>query len=304
MLENTIVIVTGAASGLGRATAMQLADLGATVIVCDLGAQPHGTGADQDPVEAAAAEIRERGGEAMVSFGDVTDEGYIARTVEEAYEEYGRIDGAINYAGFLRDDMSFNMALEDWKAVLSVHLDGHFNLVKHLGGHWRERHKADEIDRERAIVAISSASARGSASQINYSTAKAGVLGLTRTAARELEQYDVRVNAVMPAAHTRMLDANVPDEILADLPSDALGPEKCAPLPALLVSDAAEGVTGWTFAIGGDTVYTLTDPEFDRTATMDGGWTVEGLKQALDDLFDDRPRAKTQPGGLLGKILE
>lgn len=304
MIEDKVIIVTGAASGLGRATADLLADLGASVIVCDLGAQPHGKSADEAPVEEAVQEIRDQGGDAMVSFGDVTDKEYVASMVDDVYNEYGRIDGAVNYAGFLRDDMSFNMPLENWKAVLSVHLDGHFNLIKHLGEHWRERSKAGKLDSQRSFLAVSSASARGSASQINYSAAKAGVLGLTRTAARELDRYDVRVNAVMPAAYTRMLDANVPKNVLEKLPEDALGPEKVAPLPAALMADSAEDITGWTFAIGGDTVYTVTDPQFDQTATRDGGWTPETLAETLDSLVESEGRSKTQPGGLLGKILE
>lgn len=304
MIEDKVIIVTGAASGLGRATAMQLADLGAAVVVCDLGAQPHGKDSDIGPVEEAAEEVRERGGEAMVSFGDVTDEGYVSGMVEEVYDKYGRIDGAVNYAGFLRDDMSFNMSLEDWKAVLDVHLTGHFLLLKHLGAHWREQYKADNIDSQRSFLAVSSASARGSASQINYSAAKAGVLGLTRTGARDLHRYDVRVNAMMPAAFTRMLDANVPEEILEKFPKDSLGPEKVAPLPAVLMADSAEDITGWTFAMSGDTIYTVTDPEFDRTDTMEGGWTPDALADALENLIDDQPRSKTDSGGLLSKIVE
>jgi NAD(P)-dependent dehydrogenase (short-subunit alcohol dehydrogenase family) len=304
MIEDKVVVVTGAASGLGRATALKLADLGATVIVCDLGAQPHGKETDVTPVEEAAEAVRERGSEAMVSFGDVTDEDYVAGMVEDVYDEYGRIDGAINYAGFLRDDMSFNMPLENWKAVLDVHLTGQFLLLKHLGDHWREQYKADNIDTQRSFLAVSSASARGSASQINYSAAKAGVLGLTRTGARDLHRYDVRVNAMMPAAFTRMLDANVPEDVLEDLPKDALGPEKVAPLPAALMADSAEDITGWTFAIAGDTVHTVTDPKFDGTDTMEGGWTAEALSETLDDLVANQPRSKTDPGGLLGEVLE
>ena len=109
---------------------------------------------------------------------------------------------------------------------------------------------------------------------------------------------------MMPAAYTRMLDSNVPDEVLEDLPKGALGPEKVAPLPAALMADSAEDITGWTFAIAGDTVYTVTDPEFDRTDTMEGGWTPEALSDTLEDLVADQPRSKTESGGLLGKVLE
>jgi NAD(P)-dependent dehydrogenase (short-subunit alcohol dehydrogenase family) len=304
MMDGKVIIVTGAASGLGEATAKHLADLGATVVVADLGARPHGEGSNEAAVEAVAEDIRDDGGTATVSFGDVTDEAYVASMVADTAAEHGRIDGAVNYAGFLRDAMTFNMPLEDWKAVLDVHMTGHFNLIKHLGDHWRERSKADELDGQRSFVAVSSASGRGSASQLNYSAAKAGVLGLTRTAARDLHRYGVRVNAMMPAADTRMLRANVPEDIVEGLPTEQLGPEKVTPLPAVLLSDHAEDVTGWTFAIGGDTVFTVTDPEFDRQATMAGGWTAAALADALDELLADEPRSKTEPGSLLEALPE
>lgn len=303
MLEDTVQIVTGAASGLGRATAIELADQGAAVVACDLGARPHGEGRDEAAVEAVASEIRARGGRCTPSFGDVTDEDHVADVVESTLDEHGRIDGAVNYAGFLRDAMVFNMSVEDWRAVLDVHLTGHFTLLKHLGGHWREASKAGRLDGERSFVAVSSASARGSAGQANYAAAKAGVLGLARTAARELAQYDVRVNAVLPAARTRMLDENVPDDVLEDLPTEDIGPEKVAPLPAALLSDRTAGLTGWTFAIGGDTVFTVTDPEFGASRTKAGGWSAAALATAVDDLVGDGDRAKTDPGSLLPEIL-
>jgi hypothetical protein len=108
----------------------------------------------------------------------------------------------------------------------------------------------------------------------------------------------------MPVAFTRMIDANVPAEIKEQLPKDALSPEKVAPLPAALITDSAEDITGWTFAVGGDTVYTVTDPELDRSDTMAGGWTVDAVGDAIESLIKDRPRSKTEPGGLLHEIID
>ncbi|MFC6767667.1 SDR family NAD(P)-dependent oxidoreductase [Natrinema soli] len=304
MIDGKVVIVTGGASGLGRETAVQMAELGASVVVSDLGSEPHGEGANEEPLRDVVDEITEDGGEATASFGDITDYEYVGSLVEETVAAYGRIDGAVNYAGFLRDDMLFNMDPEDWSAVTDVHLTGHFNLIHHLGSHWRQRSNSEGLETQRSFVSVSSASSRGSPAQLNYSAAKAGVLGLTRTAARELHQYNVRVNAMMPAAITRMLDANVPDDVLERLPRDELGPEKVVALPIVLLSDDATDVTGWTFAIGGDTVFTVTDPELDRSLTTERGWSPSALAAEFDDLLEGAPRSKTEPGGLLNEIVE
>lgn len=305
MISEKVVLITGAGSGLGRATALQAAELGATVVANDLGTSPEGEGSDKGPVEELVDEIESNGGEAMLSFGDVTDLDYVERAIKETVETYGRLDGIVNYAGFLRDAMSFNMTREQWDGVIDVHLTGHFNLIHTAGKQWRSRHKeqADGLESQRSFVSVSSASARGSVGQANYSAAKAGILGLTRTAARDLHRYNVRVNAMMPAALTPLVKHGVPDEKLEQIDESEAGPDRVAPLPIALLSDEATDLTGWTFAIGVDTVYTVTDPEFERKAIMKGGWTPDELADTLDDLLDERPRTKTSPGGLLGRVL-
>jgi NAD(P)-dependent dehydrogenase (short-subunit alcohol dehydrogenase family) len=301
MLDDKVVLVTGAGGGLGEATAKTMADHGATLVLNDLGVAPDGTGGGTEtPVESTAADIRSAGGTVTASFGDVTDFDYVAALVETAIDEYGRLDGVVNYAGFMREHMVFNMPPADWEAVVDVHLTGHFNLLHHAGKRWRARYKQGDRDGETAFLAVSSAAALGTAGSSNYSAAKAGVLGLMRTTARELHQYDVRVNAMLPAGMTRL----VPDAVRESVPAERAGAEQVAPLPVVLVSDAATGVTGWTFAIGGDTVYTVTDPALDTDATRRGGWTAGDLAGALDQLLARGPRAKTEPGHLLPEILE
>jgi NAD(P)-dependent dehydrogenase (short-subunit alcohol dehydrogenase family) len=300
MLADKVVLVTGAGGGLGEATAKLMADHGATVVVNDLGVAPDGTGAGtQKPVESTAAEIRSGGGTVTASFGDVTDFDYVAALVETAFDEYGRLDGVVNYAGFMREHMIFNMPPEDWEAVVDVHLTGHFNLLHPAGKRWRARYKQGDRDGETAFLAVSSAAALGTAGSSNYSAAKAGVLGLMRTTARELHQYDVLVNAMLPAGMTRL----VPDAVRESVPAEQGDAEQVAPLPVVLLSDAATGVTGWTFVIGGETVYTVKDPSLDHAATRRGGWTATDLAGTLDQLLARGPRAKTEPGHLLPKIL-
>ena len=305
MLSNKVILVTGAASGLGRATAARAAELGATVVMNDLGTSPDGEGADESVLDEAVSEIASNGGDVTASFGDVTDPEYINDAIDEIIDEHGRLDGVVNYAGFLRDSMSFNMTQDEWEAVIDVHLSGHFNLIRAAGRQWRACYKEDELDTQRSFISVSSAAARGSASQINYSTAKAGVLGLTRTAARDLHQYNIRVNAMMPAAITRGVKANVPDDILKSLTTDEerAGAQRVAPLPIALLSDEAEDLTGQTFAIGVDTVYLVSDPELKRKAIMKGGWSSEALVDTFDDLLDNDARSNTEPGGLLSRVL-
>ena len=305
MISEKVLLVTGAASGLGRATAARAAEMGATVVMNDLGTSTDGDGADESALEEAVTEIAATGGDVTASFGDGTDPAYIEGAIDEILDEHGRLDGVVNYAGFLRDSMSFNMTRDEWDGVTDVHLTGHFNLIQAAGKHWRALYKRDELDAQRSFVSVSSASARGSVGQVNYSAAKAGVLGLTRTAARELYQYDVRVNAILPAAFTRGLKANVPEDVLESLTTDEerAGADRVAPLTLALLADETEDVTGQTFAIGVDTVYLVSDPELKRKAIMKGGWTSEAIVDTFDGLLDDAPRTKTEPGGLLSRVL-
>lgn len=149
--------MTGVGSGLGEAPAEEMVAAGAAVVVKDLDTED-----DASSLVRTADEIREHGGSVTITFGDVTDFSYIERLVDETLEEYDRIDGVVNYAGFLRDGMLFNMSEDEWEAVISVHLDGHFNLAHHLGKHWRQRHKAGELEGQRSFVSVSSGSARES----------------------------------------------------------------------------------------------------------------------------------------------
>lgn len=300
MLEDKVILVTGAGGGLGEATAKAMADRDARLVLNDLGVNPDGTGpADSEPLDATVDDIEAAGGTALASFGDVTDSTYVGSLIDTAIDEYGKLDGIVNFAGIIREHMLFNMSEEDWDSVVDVHLSGHFNLLHHASVRWREQSKAGEIDSQRSFLSISSAAALGTAGSSNYSAAKAGILGLTRTAARELHQYDVRVNAMLPTAMTRI----VPDELRDSMPAEQLSPDRVAPLPVVLMSETAEDVTGWTFAIGGDTVYTVSDPTLERAAIMKGGWNPEDLSGMLDHLLGDGPRTKTEPGHLLSKVV-
>ena len=280
MLSDSVYIVAGGGRGLGRESAIELGRHGATVVVNDLGVSLEGNDENPEPAEETIEAVEAAGGDGMAHFGDIADLEYTASLVEDTLEEYGRIDGAANFAGILRDSISYKMTGDQWDDVVRVHLRGHFALLRNVGAHWREQAEIEggELDRQRSFLGVSSRSALGNVGQMNYSAAKAGVLGVVRTGARELNRLNVRVNALMPSAFTRMVGEGIPEERLPYTKEEA-PPEKIAPLVAYLMSDGAEDITGVTFRAMGDTIGVVSDPEVVRLGYSEGGWTLEGLDE-------------------------
>lgn len=296
MLDDTVCIVCGGGHGIGEETAVAMAAAGATVVVNDLGVDVSGEGADEQPARETVDRIEAAGGEATAHFGDVTDLAYTERLIEDAVEEHGAVHAVANFAGVLRDGMLFKMDEGAWDAVVDVHLKGHFSLLRNAASHWRERYKQlDGFERERSFVCLSSGVSVGNVGQANYAAAKAGVLGLMRTAALELDQYDVRVNAMWPTALTRMTE-DLP--AMAGVDADDLGPQHVTGLPVFLASDEAAGVTGCTLAVAGDNVAFVSDPERERTLSTDhpGGWTAPELADRWDELTEGFETARLSSG--------
>lgn len=283
MLSNKTCIVTGAGQGIGEAVAIELAKAGSNVVVNDLGTSLTGEGESAEPAQETVDEIEDLGGNAITHFGDVSSLEYTEQLVEDTVEEFGRVDGAVNFAGILRDSISYKMTGEEWDQVINVHLRGHFSLFRNLGAHWRKRAREEggELNESRSFVSVASRSALGNIGQINYSAAKAGVLGLTRTGARELDRYNVRVNAIVPSAYTRMV-SSIPEE-QQSYTREEMPPENVAPPIVYLMSDEAEDVTGWTFRAGGEGVGLIKDPEIYRLGFKEGGWTGEDIANRFWD---------------------
>ncbi|MEV0256838.1 SDR family oxidoreductase [Streptomyces sp. NPDC050732] len=247
--EGRVVIVTGAGRGLGRAHARAYAAEGARVVVNDLGVGPDGSGASHGPAHDVVEEIRAAGGEAVAHGGDIATSEGAASLVRTALDTYGRLDTLVNNAGFLRDRMLVNLEEDGWDAVMRVHLKGHFLPLKHAGAHWRAEAKAGRTPHACVVNTSSGAGLSGSVGQGNYSAAKAGILGLTLVAAAELASYGVRVNAIAPAARTRMTEQTFADTMAApeDGGFDTMAPENVSPLVVWLGSPASAGVTGRVF---------------------------------------------------------
>ncbi|MFB7504052.1 SDR family oxidoreductase [Streptomyces broussonetiae] len=252
LCDGRIVVVTGAGRGLGRAHALAFAAEGARVVVNDLGVGLDGAPDARNPAESVVAEIRAAGGEAVAHGGDIATAEGAASLVRTAVETYGRLDTLVSNAGFLRDRMLVNLDEDDWDAVIRVHLKGHFLPLKHAAAHWRAETKAGRTPVARIVHTSSGAGLLGSVGQGNYSAAKAGIVGLTLVAAAELARYGIQVNAVAPAARTRMTERTFAETMAAPAAGfDAMAPENVSPLVVWLGSAASAGVTGRVFEAEG-----------------------------------------------------
>jgi NAD(P)-dependent dehydrogenase (short-subunit alcohol dehydrogenase family) len=252
LCDGRVVVVTGAGRGLGRAHALAFAAEGARVVVNDLGVGLDGARDAKSPAETVVAEIRAAGGEAVAHGGDIATAGGAASLVRTALEAYGRLDTLVSNAGFLRDRMLVNLDEDDWDAVIRVHLKGHFLPLRHAAAHWRAEAKAGRTPVARVVHTSSGAGLLGSVGQGNYSAAKAGIVGLTLVAAAELARYGVQVNAVAPAARTRMTERTFAETMAAPATGfDVMAPGNVSPLVVWLGSAASEGVTGRVFEAEG-----------------------------------------------------
>ncbi|MCX4701591.1 SDR family oxidoreductase [Streptomyces sp. NBC_01352] len=250
--EGRVVVVTGAGRGLGRAHALAFAAEGARLVVNDLGVDLDGTPGADSPARRVADEIRAAGGEAVPHGGDIATTEGAASLVHTALETYGRLDTLVNNAGFLRDRMLVNLDEDDWDAVVRVHLKGHFLPLKHAAAHWRAEAKAGRTPVARVVNTSSGAGLLGSVGQGNYSAAKAGIVALTLVAAAEMGRYGVQVNAIAPAARTRMTEETFARTMAAPAGGfDAMAPENVSPLVVWLGSAASAGVTGRVFEAEG-----------------------------------------------------
>jgi NAD(P)-dependent dehydrogenase (short-subunit alcohol dehydrogenase family) len=257
--EGRIVIVTGAGRGLGRSHALAFAREGAKVLVNDLGTDRAGLGRDSETAQRVVDEIRALGGEAAANGDDVSEWDGAARIVQTAINAFGGLDVVVNNAGFLRDRMFANTTLEEWDAVLKVHLRGHFCVSRHAVEYWRSRAKQNLPVDARLINTSSGAGLNGSVGQSAYAAAKAGIASLTLVQAAELRRYGITANALAPAARTRMTEQVFADEMKKpESGFDAADPDNVAPLVVWLGSRESSSVNGRVFDIGGGRI-TLVD---------------------------------------------
>lgn len=276
---NRVVIVTGAGRGIGRAHALAFGAAGARVVVNDLSAE-------------VAGEVAELiGPRAVVNTDDVGTWAGAQRVVETAVSEFGGLDVLVNNAGIVRDRMIVSCGEDEWDEVVRVHLKGHFATLHHAAAHWRAVHKAGGAVSGRVINTSSGAGLFGSVGQANYSAAKAGIASMTLVAAAELARYGITVNAIAPAARTRMTEATFADVMAAPEEGfDAMAPENISPLVVWLGSEEAGDVTGRMFEVDGGRVCVVhgwqRGPEIDKGER----WSPDELGDVVRKLIaEDHP---------------
>ena len=295
-LSGLVAVVTGAAAGLGRAEAIGLASAGATIVVNDIA----GALDKSDVID----EITTAGSKAVAIAGDISQRSTADELVETA-DGLGGLSIVVNNAGITRDRMLFNMTDEDWDAVMSVHLRGHFLLTRNAATYWRA--KAKEVNGTiygRIINTSSEAGLAGPVGQANYGAAKAGITALTLTAARALERYGVRANVIAPRARTAMTaDVFGESPELADGQIDPLSPEHVVNLVRFLASPASAGVNGQLFIVYGPTVTLVAAPTAEhRFSAESDAWDPSDLSKTLQNYFADRdPERNFSATALMGQ---
>lgn len=289
-LEGRVAVVTGAGRGLGREHALLFAREGAAVVVNDLGGGPDGSGSDVRPAQEVADEIRAAGGRAVANGDDITDAAGAGRLIAQAVEEFGTLHVLVNNAGILRDRTIINMTDPEWDDVIRVHLRGHFMPLRAAARYWRAQHKDGNELRPSVINTTSTSGLYNNPGQSNYGAAKTGITSLTIIAQEELGRYGVRVNAIAPAARTR-LTQGLGGQSEGDF--DAADPANVSPFVAYLAT-ADCPIAGRVFFVAGGGVHLFQPFSIIDAVNKDGRWTVEELaKEAAH--FADVPFSLNRP---------
>ena len=272
MLDGKVALVTGAGGGIGRDFALAMAAAGARVVVNDLGTSVKGEGEDKGPAQKVVDEIKKSGGSAVASTDSVAEWQSAGRIVQCALDTYKTLDVVINNAGILPDRFFFNMSVEEWKAVIDVHLNGSFYVARAAAPHFKSQESG-------AYIHMTSTSGLvGNLGQANYSAAKLGIVGLSKSIALDMAKYKVRSNCIAPFAWSRMIGTvptETPDQQARVGKLKSMETAKIAPLAVYLASDAARDVSGQIFGVRANELFLFSQNRPVRSVHRDGGWTAQ-----------------------------
>jgi NAD(P)-dependent dehydrogenase (short-subunit alcohol dehydrogenase family) len=276
MVDGKVVVVTGSGGGIGRDIALLMARQGAKVVINDVGASLSGEGHNDGPAQQVVEEIRAFGAEATANTDSVADPAGAARIVEQALDTFGRIDCVVNNAGILRDRFFHKMSEAEWDAVLKVHLYGSFYVSRAAADRFKEQGSG-------AFVHMTSTSGLiGNLAQANYSAAKLGIAGLSKSIALDLQKFGVRSNCIAPFAWSRMINSikvDSPEQEARVEKIKQMTPAKIAPLAVYLASDAAQAVNGQIFAVRNNEIFVMSQPRPVRSVHRSEGWTPESIAE-------------------------
>jgi len=278
-LEGRALVITGAGRGIGRDIALLAAAQGAKVVVNDLGGAADGTGSDAGPAQQVVTEIVDGGGEAVASTASVAGPDGAESIVQSALDAFGRIDCVVNNAGILRDKIFHQMTPEDFEQVINVHLLGSFYVAQAAARHFRKQESGTYVH------FTSTSGLIGNVGQANYSAAKMGVVGLSKSIALDMQRFGVRSNCIAPFAWSRLI-GTIPAETESEKARvervKQMAPSKIAPLAVYLASPLSDGITGQIFGVRMNEIYLFSQPRPIRSIHDSDGWTIDGLAERLE----------------------
>lgn len=292
MVEGKVVVVTGAGGGIGRDIALAMAREGAKVVVNDIGASVSGEGNDAGPAQAVVNELKALGAEAVANTDSVSEAASAGRIIQTALDTFGRVDVVINNAGILRDRFFHKMSVDEWDAVIKVHLYGAFHVSRAAATHFKEQGSGNYIHM------TSTSGLVGNFGQANYSAAKLGVAALSKSIALDMQKFNVRSNCISPFAWSRMIGSiptETPEEQARVERIKQMTPAKIAPLAVALASDSSSHVNGQIFAVRNNEIFLMSQPRPVRSVHRSEGWTPQTVLNhampALQSSFFDLERS-------------
>jgi len=276
MVKDKVVVVTGAGGGIGRDFAHAMAAHGAKVVVNDIGASVAGEGKDAGPAQKVVEEIRAKGGTAVANTDSVSEWESANRIIKTAIDAFGRIDVVVNNAGILRDRFFFNMSVEEWKAVIDVHLNGTFYVSRAAAPYFKGQNAG------RYINMTSTSGLIGNFGQANYAAAKLGIAALSKSMALDMAKFKVTSNCISPFAWSRMIGtipAETPEQKARLEKLKKMETAKIAPIAVYLASDASQDVTGQIFAVRANEIFLMSQNRPIRSVHRAEGWTPETIAE-------------------------